>query len=107
MFLELAHIKKHLNIDAEYTDDDEYILYLYDVAVDVIQKHIDITFDEIMQKEGKIPNALLIIVMIVASISAAAIWALIPAFFKAKFNTNPNSLTYILNMYRDYSNANI
>lgn len=37
MFLELAHIKKHLNIDAEYTDDDEYILYLYDVAVDVIQ----------------------------------------------------------------------
>ncbi len=53
MFLELAHIKKHLNIDADYTDDDEYILYLYDVAVDVIQKHIDITFDEIMQKEGK------------------------------------------------------
>ena len=36
----------------------------------------------------KIPNALLILVMIAASITGAAIWALIPAFFKAKFNTN-------------------
>ena len=45
----------------------------------------------------KIPNALLIIVMIVASISAAAIWALIPAFFKAKFNTNETLFTLMMN----------
>lgn len=103
MFLELAHIKKHLNIDADYTDDDEYILYLYDVAVDVIQKHIDITFDEIMQKEGKIPNALLHALLLFIgnmydnreSVSYASVHEV------------PNSLSYILNMYRDYSNANI
>ena len=45
----------------------------------------------------KIPNALLIIVMIVASVSAAAIWALIPAFFKAKFNTNETLFTLMMN----------
>ena len=41
MFLELSQIKKHLNIDTDYIDDDEYLLFLYDVAVDAIQKHID------------------------------------------------------------------
>lgn len=45
----------------------------------------------------KIPNALLIIVMIVASMTAAAIWALIPAFFKAKFNTNETLFTLMMN----------
>ena len=45
----------------------------------------------------KIPNALLILVMIAASITAAAIWALIPAFFKAKFNTNETLFTLMMN----------
>lgn len=45
----------------------------------------------------KLPNAVLILVMIVASISAGAIWALIPAFFKAKFNTNETLFTLMMN----------
>ena len=32
---------------------------------------------------GKVPNAFLIIIMLVASIIAGAVWALIPAVFKA------------------------
>ena len=46
---------------------------------------------------GKMPNALLILVMIVASMLAGAIWALIPAFFKAKFNTNETLFTLMMN----------
>lgn len=46
---------------------------------------------------NKIPNALLIVVMIAASIVSAAIWALIPAFFKAKFNTNETLFTLMMN----------
>lgn len=45
----------------------------------------------------KIPNFLLIIVMIVASIAAGAIWALIPAVFKARFNTNETLFTLMMN----------
>lgn len=45
----------------------------------------------------KLPNAVLILVMIVASIAAGAIWALIPAFFKAKFNTNETLFTLMMN----------
>ena len=46
---------------------------------------------------GKIPNALLILTMIVASMLAGAIWALIPAFFKARWNTNETLFTLMMN----------
>lgn len=46
---------------------------------------------------GKLPNALLIIVMIAASMIAGAVWALIPAIFKAKFNTNETLFTLMMN----------
>lgn len=46
---------------------------------------------------GKIPNPLLILLMIVTSILAGAIWALIPAVFKAKFNTNETLFTLMMN----------
>lgn len=46
---------------------------------------------------NKIPNSLLIIVMIVASMAAGAIWAVIPAFFKAKYNTNETLFTLMMN----------
>lgn len=46
---------------------------------------------------GKVPSILLIISMIVASILAGAIWALIPAIFKAKWNTNETLFTLMMN----------
>ena len=46
---------------------------------------------------NKMPNWLLIIVMIVSSMLAGAIWALIPAIFKAKFNTNETLFTLMMN----------
>ncbi len=46
---------------------------------------------------GKLPNWLLIIVMIIASMAAGAIWALVPAVFKAHFNTNETLFTLMMN----------
>ena len=46
---------------------------------------------------GKIPNWLLIVVMTVSSILAGAIWAVIPALFKAKWNTNETLFTLMMN----------
>ena len=45
----------------------------------------------------KIPNGLLILIMSVAAIAAGAIWALIPAFFKAKWGTNETLFTLMMN----------
>lgn len=45
----------------------------------------------------KLPTWLLILVMAVSSIAAGALWAFIPAFFKAKFNTNETLFTLMMN----------
>ena len=45
----------------------------------------------------KLPNALVILCMVIASIVAGAVWGFIPAFFKAKWNTNETLSTLMLN----------
>ena len=45
----------------------------------------------------KLPNAVVILCMIVASLAAGAIWGFIPAFFKAKWNTNETLSTLMMN----------
>lgn len=45
----------------------------------------------------KASNAVIIVCMIVSSVVAGALWAFIPAFFKAKFNTNETLFTLMMN----------
>lgn len=46
---------------------------------------------------NKLPNGAVILLMIVASIGAGAIWGLIPAIFKALWNTNETLATLMMN----------
>ena len=52
---------------------------------------------EMIYLGGDIPNAVLIILMIVSSLAAGAVWGMIPAFFKAKWNTNETLFTLMMN----------
>lgn len=46
---------------------------------------------------NKLPSSLLLIVIIAASVAAGAVWALIPAIFKAYWNTNETLFTLMMN----------
>ena len=46
---------------------------------------------------GKVSNALLIVIMLVASIAAGSLWGFLPAFFKAHWNTNETLFTLMMN----------
>lgn len=46
---------------------------------------------------GKVPYPVLIIIMVLASMLTGAIWGLIPALFKAKWNTNETLFTLMMN----------
>ncbi len=46
---------------------------------------------------NKLPNIILLLTMIIASIAASAIWALIPAVFKATLDTNETLFTLMMN----------
>ena len=45
----------------------------------------------------KLPNWLLICTMVLSAIAAGAVWGLIPAIFKAKWNTNETLFTLMMN----------
>ncbi|MCR5403850.1 MAG: ABC transporter permease [Butyrivibrio sp.] len=47
--------------------------------------------------DGKLPGAVVIILMIITSVLAGAIWGVIPALFKAKWNTNETLSTLMMN----------
>ena len=47
--------------------------------------------------KDSMPNALLIIIMLAASILAGIVWGLIPAVFKAKWNANETLFTLMMN----------
>ena len=45
----------------------------------------------------KLPNILVIIISLIAALAAGALWGFLPAFFKAKWNTNETLFTLMMN----------
>ena len=45
----------------------------------------------------KLPNILVIMISLIAAIAAGALWGFLPAFFKAKWNTNETLFTLMMN----------
>ena len=46
---------------------------------------------------GKVPSGLLIVISLVAALLAGAVWGFLPAFFKARWNTNETLFTLMMN----------
>lgn len=99
MFLSLQEVKKHLNIDEFFHDDDEYLNHLVLVAEKVVEKHIDRDFNTLMNGLGELPPPILHSMLLFIgdmyqsreSISFASAQEL------------PNSFKYLLGLYQDYS----
>ena len=51
---------------------------------------------------GKVSNAVLLVIMFAASVITSAVWATIPAIFKAKWNTNETLFTLMMNYVATY-----
>ena len=99
MFLDLNTVKKHLNIDEYFHDDDEYLLHLICVAEKVVEKHIDCDFSILLDEVGMIPSPLL-----------QAILLFIGNMYQSREAVSfssaielPLSFTYLLDLYRDYT----
>ncbi len=103
MLIDLETIKKHLNLDADYVDDDNYLVYLESVAETLVEKHIDKTFEDIVAEEGEVPTPLLHTMLLLI----ANLYDNRESVAYNQVVEVPNTLTYILSMYRDYNSANI
>ena len=59
MYTTLAMIKRHLCIDQSFTEDDEYLLYLYEVAEAVVQVHLCANLEDYEDDEHNIPAGII------------------------------------------------
>ena len=100
MFLSLDTIKKHLNIDEYYHDDDEYLYHLGLVAEKVVEKHIDCDLNSLVDERGMIPAPLLqSMLLFIGNLYQSR-----EAVSFASPNEVPLSFNYILDLYKTYTN---
>lgn len=59
MYLTLDKAKKHLNIDTDFVDDDNYITSLIEVAENAVERHIGYKLSTMVEKnDGSLPKGL-------------------------------------------------
>lgn len=55
MYITLEEIKKHLQIDTGYTEEDDYLLMLGDVSEQAVSQHINRDLSTFTKYNGKVP----------------------------------------------------
>lgn len=102
MYLTLAQIKKHLNIDESFTDDDEYLLFLYEVAERTVQRHIDSSLASLVEEEGSLPTPLLQAMLLYIG----TLYAQRESISYSSVVDVPFSYDYLLSLFKNYNNTN-
>lgn len=101
LYVDLETMKKHLNIESDFTDDDLYISQLIEVAQNAIELHINRTFDSMSEKGVTIPPALKQCIMFLVSDYYANRESI--AFASAQ--ELPHTFQYLIGLFRNYGDA--
>lgn len=101
-YLTLERIKKHLNIDSYYTDDDDYLVSLADVVEMVVEKHIDNSLVTLQTEGGELPPPLV-----------QAMLLLLGNYYNSRESVStlshteiPLSYNYLLDLFKNYNRIN-
>lgn len=98
MYLQLYQIKKHLNIDSDFHDDDEYIMDLANVAENAVQKHIDRDLKE-LENDGRLPMPLIQAMLLMVG----TFYAKRESIAFAGSSEVPLAYDYLLSLYKNYN----
>lgn len=102
MYLSLSRIKKHLNLDSDFIQDDDYLLMLEDVAEKTVERHIDCSLTELQADGGELPTPLLQAMLLFIGDMYSNRESV--AFSSA--TEIPFSYEYLLSLYKDYKKKN-
>lgn len=96
-YVDLTYLKKQLNIEENFTDDDTYIQLLEEAAEQVVSKYVDYPLSKYEDKAGKLPQAL---------VHAIALWVAtnyaIRESIGSNLHENPHSFELLMDLFRDY-----
>lgn len=98
-YLTLKLIKQHLNMNQDYSEEDDYLEMLGGCVEEVVEKHIDDSLEAISEKNGrKLPLPLI-----------QACLLLLGTYYSNRENIAynntievPMTFTYLLNLYKNY-----
>lgn len=102
MFLSLERIKKHINIDADFIEDDNYLISLAEVAESAVQKHIDANLSDICDETGGALPAPLLHAML---LFIGDLYMNRESVGYGTAHEIPLSYNYLLSLYKNYNNT--
>lgn len=97
--MDLALIKKHLNIDSGFTADDTYLTSLSAVAESVVEAHIDHTLSDLADDGGQLPAPLQQAMLLFIG----NMYANRESVAYTNANEVPFAYDYLLSLFKDYS----
>jgi len=98
-YLTLAEIKKHLNIDSFFTDDDDYLSALGDAAEEVVCRYIDQPLSLLEDEQHKIPKPLTFAMLLWIGTT----YAVRESVSSVNMTMVPHSFEMLCDLYRNYS----
>lgn len=98
MFVTLNIAKKHLNIDDDFKDDDNYIISLIKVAEDAVQKNENIALEELLEGGELPPSVIHSILLLVGNLYNSR-----EAATYSSVSEVPYSYKYLINLNRNWS----
>ena len=101
-YVSVDTLKHHLNIDAEFTEDDEYLAILEDVAEKTVARNICCVLADMEDGEGKIPSPLCQAIMLYAGVLYNSREAVA---FGGSPVTVPLTFDYLIGLYKNYSDT--
>jgi len=100
MYVDLDTIKKQLNLEPDFVEDDEYLIGLLEVAENAVEVHVNRSFAEIADKSGGcLPPCIRMAIVLYA----ANLYQRREPIGNADKEL-PLSYTYLINLYQDYNN---
>lgn len=94
--LELA--KKHLNLDEDFTEDDEYILGLVGAAKGAVERALNASLDRLAKENGgEVPMAIIQAILLMVGN-----WYQNREITGSKTAALPYNFEYLINLYKHY-----
>lgn len=97
MYITLSLAKKHLNIDTSFTEDDEYIISLIQVAEDAVAKNENIALKDMIEGGELPPSIIHSILLLVGNLYANR-----EATTYSSISDVPYSFKYLVNLNRNF-----
>ena len=98
MYITLDEAKKHLNIDKSFTDDDQYIISLIQVAEDAVSKNMDIALNDVLEGGELPPSIIQSILLLVGNLYNSR-----EAATYSTVSEVPYAFKYLVNLNRHFS----